>query len=400
MERVSPLGRIVVTGSGLVTLLNSIRTTAPNGFALWHAMSFLSLGREPPAPTVQSMAAAMLQQYAAHWNATARHAITPATIVDELQVSAHAGLTSPRPALLAFALGCMGDAQKGTPVEVVKVAVRAVLNKMKHESVRDTASALASLDSNERRVLLDIAAGTITVAELEAICEGKGSFEIGGVRSLPETFAHLLTLLREEGTGSDVVRLQPPYPALLESWIRSNGDLAVRVDGDKLDLDTTTNTNLFFIAEERTKVPHALRRKAGTVLLESLARNGVGIREGHGPFRAPQTAAEFNSIAALRALQSMLSKNKRSDLNSALKNAAAGVPFPAGTTFEETIGWELLLAFRHFKAHVWADPSSLVRNGLRAAVVAECVCDVAYVLAEGEDSCFIFNGALLRPNSP
>ena len=56
---------------------------------------------------------------------------------------------------------------------------------------------------------------------------GEGRFKGVHVGGLPEQFAALITCFCEEGSGTDVVRLQPPYSILLESWICTNGKLAV-----------------------------------------------------------------------------------------------------------------------------------------------------------------------------
>lgn len=414
VERVSPLGRIVATGSGLVALLNSFRTARVNGFALWDAVTFLSIGREPSPAAVKRMAKDILQPYATVWPPAARRYVTPKTLVDSLASKAHGHLTSLRPALLAYTLSRMGDAKTGTPAEVVGAAVGDALGKLLNESIRDTLVALVALDSEQRRVLREVATGGYTVAELVAIQTGWGKmrFKNANVGVQPDKLAALISCLREEGTGTDVVRLQPPYSALLESWIRTDGSLAVAVDNDRIDLDADTSKNLVFIAEssQRKAIEAAgLRGKVGLAVMGSLARNGVGERLPDGTVRPPGTAAAFDGVPGLLALRNMLSASFldgsskfEPSLYAALRkaSAAAGVSSqPAAAPFEETIGWELLLAFRHFQSHIWADAPQLVRNGLTAAVIADAVHAAACVLADPASGCFMFSGPRLQPRA-
>lgn len=408
---VSPLGRIVATGSGLVTLLNSFRTAHTDGFALWDAVSFLGVGHEPSMTAVQSIAAAIHPPYTADWPPAAKCAITPAALVDALRFDAHGNLTSLRPALLAYTLGRMGDAKSGTPDEVLSAAVGAALGKLHAESTRDTLVGLVALHSEERRVLRQVATGGFTVAELDAIKAAKGKLKFKGanVGVQPDKLASLITCLCEDGTGSDIVRLQPPYSILLESWIRANGELAVAVHNDKIELDHDTRMNLIFVAEpEQRKVVETagLRGAVGRAFMQSLASNGVGVRQADGTVRAPKTAAEFDAIPALQGLESMLSASylagfskRQPSLSAALRKAAtaAGAAPSHGAPFEEVIGWELWLACRHFLAHIWADAACLVRNGLTASVIADAVYAAARVLADPVHGCFRFVGSRLLP---
>jgi hypothetical protein len=52
----SPVSRIVGTGGSIVTLLSAIRHAGVNGFALWDAVTHVSVGREPPAAAALAMA--------------------------------------------------------------------------------------------------------------------------------------------------------------------------------------------------------------------------------------------------------------------------------------------------------------------------------------------------------
>lgn len=416
----SPYARTVVTGSGLVSLLNSVRTSRVNGFALWDAVSYLPLGREPSDAAAKHMATELMKKYATSWPESARLAITVDKLLTEDVKSSDldpSGLTSWRPALIAYALGCMGDASSGTPELVRSDAVDAIVNKLEAESVRDTLSAITALDYGERRILLAVALGQYTLARLQVIRHGRGDERFAeGAVAQPGKLAALIGCLRDVcSKGSDVVRLQPPYSSLLRSWIRPDGAVAVRLHGDKIDLDHATRKNLVFLAEAPQRRALAektgLMREVSRALFASLASHGIGITSSAGSVMSPATAAEFDSVPALRALKNMLSANFASgfgaepSLSKALRRAAEAedASWRSTASFEEVIGMQLLFAFRHFEAHVWSKPSQLVRNGLSAAVVSDAVHAVALVVADDPSGCFTFDPAdreLLTTRSP
>ena len=441
VEKCSPFARIAVTGSGLVALLNSFRTARVNGFALWDAVRYVGLGSAPSLPTSEAMAARLLEPYAVAWPQPARDFLAPKVLVDTFVPSTHAELTSARPALMAYALSCMGDATTGTAADVLGDSEGAVLCKLKAESIRDTLSALVSMAHVERRVLRDVAAGLYSCAELTAVRKGKGAVhfknkgqDLDGkgvvVSAQPEKLAALIGCLRETSFSekdSDAVRLQPPYAALLNSWIRRNGMLAVSVGDDKIDLDAATRSNLVLIFEERGAVASAgLWDKATAAFWTSVLSNGIGFRDVSKStsgdikidLRAPVSPEEFSEVPALARLNDLLSakfltaveqkqqetdkeKQKRIHVPSKptlykmLRDAVAADVGGSveGASFQERLGVELIFAFRHFHAHIWDDTPALVRNGLTAAVVAEAVGAVVAVLAAGDSGYFALDPA-------
>lgn len=428
------MARIVVTGSGLFTLLNSFRTAHLNGFALWEAVTFAGIGSEPSSLATQAMAARLLEQYSVSWPQSVRAEITPAKLVDTFAPSAHGELTSARPALLAFALGCMGDASTGGADIVLGRAQGAVLGKLRNESVRDTLSTLVSMRRVERSVLRDIVSGEYTCAELMAIQAGKGAVHFKpmkssaltavrkatgeaaldnkGIISLhPEQLAALIGCLREkpmDEKGTDIVRLQPPYALLLRSWIRRNGALAVDVHDNMIDLDLVTRSNLVLIGQKRRFVKAPLWSKVSAAVWASLISNGIGVRKvtttpSGKPTVAvyvPASAGEFYEVPALARLNTMLSAEyleaaelQKRETDEKLKKQVHVPPMPtlysllrkglSGPQFQDLLGKELILAFRHFQSHIWGEVPELVHNGLTAAIVGEAV-DAAVVVLGAE----------------
>jgi hypothetical protein len=441
VEACAPLGRIAVTGSGLVAVLNAFRTARVNGFALWDAVTYLSLGSEPSPAALQPMAAAIWEAYSADWPDTAKTAITASNVVDILRRDASNGLMSPRPALFAYTLGRMGDARTGSADDVMTAAVASAESKLLQESVRDTAVALASLSLPERRILRAIAEEKYTCGELRAIAAKKpgAGFREGTAGADPRLLASLLICLQDQGTRSVCMhmegvprlcmheegtpclcprkqdspcscspfRLQPPYPQLLLSWLTEQGDLAVAINGDKISVADAVRNNLVLIWENRAAVPKTLRVHVSHAVMDSLAKNGVGVTglQAGAPARAPQTAAEFADVRALRGLKTALERNfQHGSANeptlSAFLRKDASKPSPAAKAaashFRDNVGWEVLLGFRHFQAHNWGSAEHLTRNGLTASVVADAVHAAASVLTRTQGGCFVYDAA--RPD--
>jgi hypothetical protein len=154
VELCSPFARIVGTGSGMVSLLSAVRNAAPNGFA------HVSLGREPPAPAALAMAERIVASHARsrRWPAAFVALLTPQCACAKLARGAHGELTSPRPALVAYLAGLVGDAQGGEPAEVLEKAIRVLLLKVKAKSLADTVTALHRMQP-ELHVWLRVRAG-------------------------------------------------------------------------------------------------------------------------------------------------------------------------------------------------------------------------------------------------
>jgi hypothetical protein len=228
VERCSPFGRIALTGSGVATLLNAFRTARVNSFALWDAVSYLRLGSTPEPLAAQEIATRIHTAYTSRWPSDIKAVISAKMLVEKLSTAADNSLTSPRPALLAYTLQWMGDGSRGSADEILSAALAAVRAKLLMESVRDTAKALGDMEQEERRELRAVADGKYTHADLREIRFGSTN---GDRRRISDgKLAHLIEHLSELGSGSTTVRLQPPYQALLRSWVCENGDLAVDIN--------------------------------------------------------------------------------------------------------------------------------------------------------------------------
>lgn len=272
------------------------------------------------------------------------------------------------------------------------------MSTLQAESVRDTAGALASLHDGERKILRDVANGAYSVERLREIAAGKAGFNGDTpTGALPEQFASLILCLTEHGLGSDVdtgiACLQPPYSALLSSWISEHGGLAVSIEADVIDLSVAVRRQLAFMWEQQTSAKDLISEVSAAVL-ESLALNGVGVMGLDGTVRPPTSSAECYGVPALAGLVELARAGKEEgqpakliayDLSKALKMSLSAAEFKA------KLGWEILLAIRHVEAHAWTEVPQLTRNGLTAAVVDAAVSSAVAVLTAKKTGCAVMD---------
>ena len=377
VELCSPFARIVGTGSGMVSLLTAVRGSAPNGFALWDAVTHLTLGREPRAPAALAMAERILEARArAHrWPPAFVALLTPQRACDELALGAHGELTSPRPALVAFLCGLVGDARGSAPEAVLERAVGAALSKLESESVADSVTALTRMRPELRTWLRALAAQDAPMLATRRLLDKN---------SLGRAVASFASLLCEP---SEPPRLLPPYGALLRSLETRQGELAATLLGSgRLDYAPLLRSNVQLIVEH-SGIPRASRHSmsagalaaASASVLDVFAANGVGvIEDGVTAARAPRTVAEVLAVPAFAAVLSALDEHAArvgrpgaSPASAARASAARASSEQAG--FLAALGVRVLTWLRHVDAHVYFAPRITERSGLSTAIVAAAV---------------------------
>ena len=344
----------------MVALLTAIRAARPNGFVLWDAISHVSLGREPAPPAALAMAEGILAAYATKWPPAVARSITPQAVLAQLACSAHDQHTSPRPALVACLASLMGDARAAgsSPEGLLAAAVRALLRKLREESVRDTAVALERMTVQQRKALRALAVlGLLPDARDEAI-------------------ADFVALLCESDSPP---QLLPPYGALLRSWVTRDGKLAISSGGSSLAVSVAAN--LAKILTHSRSLPLAARKAASAAALKQLALNGVGVKQPGGAWGAPSTVEEIAALPAVLAILGVLDKEAqergehKSPTFAKLRSVLRAEPGSLEREqFMETAGLSIILWIRHVEAHlVFFTTDELPRAGLSSAVVKEVV---------------------------
>ena len=222
----SAKARTVATGSGMVSLLKAMADAAVNGYTLWGSATHVCVGHEFRPPLALSIAQRLHSVYAPSWPPAVRAHVTPQRLLDSLAFGAHAGLTSPRPALLAFLASRLRDANPGSPAEVLRWGLQDALFKLSTESRGDAAVGLERMLPAERKALRELAVHGILPAHYplsgfaNVLCEDDWA-AVAAATLPPQTLQR---------------RLLPPYGQLLGSWIRPDGWLSISSDSARLPL--------------------------------------------------------------------------------------------------------------------------------------------------------------------
>lgn len=339
----------------MAALLDAVRKSPPNGFSLWDAGVRLPLGREPSLAAALGMAEHIIAACSTKWPEHARAIITAPLLVTSLASLGDAPLYSPRPALVAYVIGCVGDAQYGAPDELLAEAVRATAVKLVQESSHDVARLLLTMDLGSRVTLRKLADNDLSWA-----------------KQLPGKIQDVLEALfpKEANTGRLFaslceadwpLRLMPPYGNLVHNWIETDGRISFVVEGDHLVLLPRAQAVLTFISDRAASIPPTAQNAASAAVLDVLVHHGLGIRAAGGALRAPRTADEMRAIPAIAAVAAAL------DLAEQEKSKRRSPHVLMLDSCQTSLGWWLIKALRHLGAHVYFGTPYILRNGLTAA---------------------------------
>jgi hypothetical protein len=369
--------RIAFTGSGMISLLNTLRKAAPNGYTLWGAMARVHLGATPPPASVLAMATAILDFRAASsmWPAAVSALVTPEYVIQLLTPAAGAArLTSPRPALVAYMADAMGTADVGSAETVAAAAFRELQRKLTEETREDSAVALKELTLQQRIMIYSLATG------------GRTRSSLLGLMGEEDSFMELLDSVCQPPSpnGNGSVHLLAPYPALLGAILDSNGTLLVEWTGKEWRVHELLGNRLKFFGEHATEVMKLAGKPISAAVMERLAANGVGTPWDGGaePFRPPATFAELQLVPAVKAIFSVLNAQEvlkngcESPSFSAFNRAATAAarsPSSAAAFDLWHAGVHILRWLRHIEAHVYISKIALVDSGLSISLV-ERVC--------------------------
>ena len=263
LELSTPYVRCVGTGSGMVALLQALRATPANGFLLWGALQHVRLGSEPAPAQAQAMAQRLHAAYAPTWPPAAAACLPAQAALQALRRTAHNGVTSPRPALLAHFFSAVGGVWSRLEAEgrgggalLAAGALDLTLRKLQEESLTDTIVGLRRMRRED-------------LAHLRALAD-TGQLPPSASQSL----VALAALLREAGTG----HLLPPSGALLREFVARNGRLSVELDpmDGTLDWELGTRNNLAAMHSLQVHIEEGVLRAASDAVLELLASILIG----------------------------------------------------------------------------------------------------------------------------
>jgi hypothetical protein len=373
--------RTVATGSGMVSLLKAFASARPNGFTLWGAAAHLRVGQEPPPAQALAMAQRLHAAYAPTWPAAVMAHVTPQLMVSSLAYEAHAGLTSPRPALLAFLARRLRDYSGGAPPEALRKGLSEVLAKLRTESCSDAAVGLERMSLQDRQGLLSLAMHGVspTAHPMSDIAELLSEDE-GGAAALAEERG-AAAAASAAAAAPALRRLLPPYASLLRRWIRPDGWLCVSVSSGNFSLVGRTVQSLVTLQENRACLRTAAVRSVSALVLDAFAERGIGVLgavadTGQRALRPPATVSELVRVPAFSFLLAALeqaadtSPGRKQSQSAKVFRSAAAAGADAQAEFMAQAGFSVLLLLRNYCGHVsFCVTDEAVRSGITEAAV-------------------------------
>ena len=372
--------RIAITGSGMVTLLNTLHNVPVNGYCVWDAMQRVHLGATPSNAAALAMATALVQHRAASWPPTVVARVTPSVLFEWLRSSAGARAGEPflcaRPALVAYLADQMRGAMGDDAEELLRGAQDLVLDKVLDEASVDAAVALGQLSRPMLAHIARLVRGELTLEMLVA----------GGGRPMGlRTFREMLLVLCEPQTAMPL-KLLPPYGRLFSALLSSDGTLLVCWRGGEWELNEQLRNRLKFFAEYSGALLHRqayMVRRISAAVLSSFAANGIGFKLKSGGHRAPVTLAELAAEPAFEAVRFLLASqgvasNQSSDklwklnlFNDLLAAERDGLRSAEIEEYCATAGFHVLHWWCMLAAHDYLPMIPLVDAGLTVGIIDE-----------------------------
>ena len=378
---------LVCSGSGMVTLLTAVRSCPPNGFMLWSSVVHVRLGSEPPTAAA---ALAMARRIHAFYSSSlavggerAAAFITPERCLAALARASHGDTTSTRPALVAFLLASLEDADWGSrpDEEVWQRAIAGLLRKLRNESEHDAAVALGRLHSPELLALRQLADGVLV----------KLSGDDPGGQWVNKTFDLGMLLCEEMEEGATATPLlMPPYGALLRSWIMRPGQLAVSTNNGGEGLHILARNNLKALHTLTQRFSADLRDKMSDAVLRAMVFYGIGTPEagdeeaGRRPgvaLRAPRTVEEFVAVPGITCVMGALKAQaeeqgvgaKAPSVEKLLGLLLTPHNSQQRADYMRHAGFWALMLLRHAESHTDFPSKEAVRSGFSCAAIVAAI---------------------------
>jgi hypothetical protein len=285
--------RIAITGSGMISLLNTLRKAAPNGYTMWGVMARVHLGATPPPASVSAIAKAIIGSRAAKWPQAVAELVTPDYVVQLLTPAPDtARLTAPRPALVAYMADMMGAAGVGSAHSVAAAAIRELQSKLMEETRMDSAVALAGLTLPQRIMIYSLAAGTMERSAILVATKGHDY-----------KFVELLDTLCQppSSNGDGCVHLLAPYSALFGAILDENGTVLEEWIGKEWLPSELVRDRLKFFGEHTAKIMELAGGPISIAVMNRLAANRVGTLSSGGAaqvFRPPHLFRRAGAAAS------------------------------------------------------------------------------------------------------
>lgn len=343
-------GRVVLTGSGMVTFLNEIRCAKPNGYMLFTSATFVSLGGSPSTSTAPVLAASILQSYSYTWPDDIKSYVTPKRVVDELQRSGR--LLNCRPALIATVADFVGTSlyEPLTPAQLLENTLASTKAKIRGESLTDIMTAFRHLEGNANdREMLKC---------LHALASGNPDS-----LSRIDSFSHqkiFLSLLCDNTESG--LRLVPPYASLILECLNEAGDvICKRGKSEVFELGESLRSLLVFFEEgtSKNRFDEPMKQAISNSVLETLYKNGVGVDDKLS-FRKIETLEDLMLVPAISSL--LTSSSNTQVFSEYIRKVEENKK-------SESIGYEIVRWIRNVACHSeWAS-TELTKMGIPPAMI-------------------------------
>lgn len=363
-------GRLAFTASGILALLNALQAVPPNDFTLWDSVARVHLGASPSQDVAILMAQRIFDTRAQNLPAALTSIVTPEAVVEHLTPllgAAALPITTPRPALIAFLfdLVCAEYVTTTTAPTVLDRAIEKLVRKLMLESRDDSATALSAMSPEYRRCIFSLAhsgqSGTL-LSNLVAPSLGGHNF-----RELVESLCEPVPadVVSSGASASErPMRLLPPYGALLNSMLGTDGTLLVTLTRGTWELgDALLRTLVFLYENERIVLrSSAVACGVSVAVLNVLASNGIVV--GNGSVVEPAAIASVERVPVVMAVLDVLGDGK------SLTDFKTGVA-TSDAAYSRSFGFRFLVWLRHLHAHSFVARSPLTDVGLTASVVQQ-----------------------------
>ncbi len=381
--------RTVATGSGMVSLLLGMVDAAVGDFVLCMGTSHLRVGQTPSPALALAMAQRLHASYSTAWPPAAQAHISPQRLLDSLACpSEHAGLTSPRPALVACLCERLGSASAGSPAVALSEGVREVARELSQESRKDVAVGLERTDFTVLLALQRLA-------------------ERGCLPTEYPLSKHALYLCEEGGNAGPVpaaravLHLLPPYRALLSRWIRPDGVLSITSLGCSQPLAPRVLQSLETLTDSKARLSRGFRRRLSACVLKAMSECGMGVPpQPHFDACPPATVAELTGHPAVSYLLELLQlAAAKSSTARAFREAAMGGA-DKQALFMETAGVAVLRLLRSAKVQDAFGTPRAGACGLTEAAVDEVVQRAADLVVDNVGGRYYFDESWALVRAP
>lgn len=360
-----PHGRMAITGSSMVALLNQIRAAPMRGFAFIAALDYVQLGATPSDSAATAMAAELLEAWKQP-TSRAAPALEPGSIVAQLSASASGGVTSTRPALLAELIA---NTRRGAMAQAIAEDLR---SKLLGETMFDMCMALGHLADNLdlKKALYALAAGNARAYNQQSL----GPFSRRFLEYLCEPARPSLqpVLTAESNPQQTLPVLLPPYATCIKLCLSADGSM-LRHWANPAELASRLRDTLVFFGESYAKRKLHRQHLEGIskAVLECLADNNIGLPEpatGSTPAKALPPASAAADIDSIPVLHALLRHEANSDLAAAHDSFLANGG-EALARYNSKLGFQVLRWIRNIIAYSSQPATTLADAGLPAALL-------------------------------